>query len=94
MTRLQRLSRDAALECGIDFYFDQAAADHACDFFPTFLRHSIGKWAGQPFELQEWQRVEVVEELFGWRRVDNGFRRYRIGYIEVPKKNGVLALAA
>jgi phage terminase large subunit-like protein len=94
VTRLQRLSRDEALECGADFFFDQIAADHACEFFPTFLRHTIGKFAGRPFELQEWQRVEVVEELFGWRRVDNGFRRYRIGYIEVPKKNGKSTLLA
>src|SRR5688572_9135169 len=56
-------------------------------FFLKFLRHSKGQWAGKPFELLDWQWDRIVARLFGWKRAD-GTRRYRRGYIEVPKKNG------
>ena len=62
-------------------------------FFRRFLRHSKGQWAGKPFELLDWQWAEVVAPLFGWKRKD-GTRRFRRGYIEVPKKNGKSTLFA
>jgi phage terminase large subunit-like protein len=74
-------------------WFDEKAALHVCDFFRRFLRHSKGQWAGQPFELLEWQRLGIVYPLFGWRRAD-GRRRFRLAYIEVPKKNGKSSLCA
>lgn len=75
------------------FYFDSAAADRVCDFFRECLRHSKGQWAGQPFELLEWQREKIIRPLFGWKRAD-GTRKYRKGYVEVSKKNGKSTLAA
>ena len=72
-------------------YFDLAAAERVRTFFARFLRHSKGEWAGKPFELMPWQWNDVVAQLFGWKRAD-GSRRYRRGYIEVPKKNGKSAL--
>jgi phage terminase large subunit-like protein len=74
-------------------WFDLAAAERVRTFFRRFLRHSKGKWAGQPFELLDWQWQDVVAPLFGWKRAD-GTRRYRRGYIEVPKKNGKSTLFA
>lgn len=68
-------------------WFDLHAAERVRTFFRKFLRHSKGQWAGQPFDLLEWQWQEVVAPLFGWKRPD-GTRRFRRGYIEVPKKNG------
>ena len=35
----------------------------------------------------DWQWEQIIAPLFGWKRQD-GTRRYRRGYIEVPKKNG------
>jgi phage terminase large subunit-like protein len=67
--------------------FDIAAAERVRTFFVKFLRHSKGQWAKKPFELLEWQWRDVVAPLFGWKRAD-GTRRFRRGYIEVPKKNG------
>ena len=93
-TRLPRLSRSEAAEQGKSFYFDPAKAQHAVDFFERFLVHSKGKFAGQPFTLLPWQKHDVIEEIFGWMRVDNNTRKFRVGFIEVPKKNGVLAPAA
>ncbi|MFO8012109.1 MAG: terminase TerL endonuclease subunit [Phycisphaerae bacterium] len=75
------------------YTFDLKAAEHVRQFFVQFLRHSKGQWAGQPFELLDWQWREVVGPLFGWRRPD-GLRRYRQAYVEVPKKNGKSTLCA
>jgi phage terminase large subunit-like protein len=73
--------------------FNEALALHAVDFFPKFLRHSKGQWAGKSFELIAWQRDELLMPLFGWVRAD-GTRRYRRVFIEVPKKNGKSTLAS
>lgn len=73
--------------------FDIGRAEHIVEFFPAFLRHSKGQWAGQPFELLDWQRDDVIMPLFGWVR-ENGRRRYSRAYVEIPKKNGKSTLAA
>ncbi|MCG3134589.1 MAG: hypothetical protein HMLKMBBP_01903 [Planctomycetes bacterium] len=75
------------------YHFDAAAADQACDFFPTFLRHVKGDFAGRPFELLPWQRDLIVRPLFGWKRAD-GTRRFRKAFLEVGKKNGKSGLAS
>ncbi len=46
-------------------WFDHAATSAACSFFPRFLRFTEGEWAGKPFELQPWQRDQVIRPLFG-----------------------------
>ncbi len=74
-------------------YEDGGKAMHAARFFSDHLRHSAGEWAGQPFVLLDWQRDDVIMPLFGWMRAD-GTRRYRMGYIEVPKKNGKSTLGS
>lgn len=74
-------------------WFDTAAAQRVCTFFETFLRHSKGQWADEPFKLLKWQAEDVVKPLFGWMRAD-GTRRYRTSYIEIPKKNGKSTMCA
>lgn len=73
-------------------YFDEFAAEHAVAFFPRYLRHTKGRWAGQVFELLAWQRI-VVRAVFGWKRAD-GTRRFRTLYIEIGRKNGKTGFAA
>ena len=76
-------------------YFDAAAAEHAvafCEQFLTHTRNSVGAKQGDPLVLQEWQR-DYLRRLFGWRR-SNGSRRYRVSYVEIPKKNGKTTLCA
>lgn len=73
--------------------FSERHAEHVAEFFRRFLRHSKGQWAGEPFELLDWQRDDVIYPLFGWLRPD-GRRRFRRAYIEIPKKNGKSTLAA
>jgi phage terminase large subunit-like protein len=77
-----------------EFYFDEQAAQLAIRFFERLLHHSKGEWAGQPFLLEEWQRDEIIRPLFGWKRRDNGTRRYRTAYIEIPRKNGKSTMSA
>jgi len=69
------------------YRFDLKSAERVRTFFHKFLLHSKGQWAGKPFELMDWQWREIIAPIFGWLRPD-GTRRYRRGYIEVPKKNG------
>lgn len=55
-------------------------------FFEKILRHSKGQNAGKPFTLLPWQH-HVMRELFG-RLNPDGTRQHRVGYIELPKKQG------
>lgn len=86
-------------EAGGTYHFDHALADRVCDFFPRFCSHSKGSlagkgsWAGQPFELLDYQKALILRPLFGWVRQD-GTRRFRKAYIEIPKKNGKTQLIA
>jgi phage terminase large subunit-like protein len=73
-------------------WFDERAAEHVCAFFPRYLRHTKGRWAGQPFFLLPWQR-SGLRAAFGWKRAD-GSRRFRIVWCEIPRKNGKTGLAA
>lgn len=68
------------------YYFDKALARAAVDFFPRFLRFTLGEWAGRPFVLAPWQAHHTAQ-IFGWRKRD-GSRRYRKVRGFVPKKNG------
>lgn len=70
------------------FYFDRAAADRAEQFFPTFLTHHIGAFAGQPFRLLPWQTKLLTRPLFGWKRAADGLRRFRKVFLFAPKGSG------
>lgn len=74
-----------------DVYFDTEAADRVIQFF-SFLKHSKGEWAGTAFVLEMWQKF-IISQLFGWKTGD-GLRKYRIGYIEVARKNGKTTLVS
>ncbi len=72
--------------------FDKVAADRAIRFFPTVLRLNGGEFEGQPFELLDWQKF-IVGSLFGWKGAD-GWRRFRVAYVETAKGSGKSPLAA
>lgn len=74
-------------------FFDVKDSERVIRFFPKFLRHSKGQWAGKPFYLLPWQENGILKPLFGWKRSD-GYRRFRTAYIEIPKKNGKSTLCA
>lgn len=72
--------------------YDPIAAGHAVEFIETFCCHVKGKLSGKPLLLERWQK-DIVKTLFGWK-LENGNRRYRKAYIEVPRKNGKSTLMA
>jgi len=74
-------------------WFDVDAGLHAVNFIETYLRHSKGRFAREPFILEPWQRDEIIMPLFGWKNAD-GFRRFRMAYISTAKKNGKSTLGA
>lgn len=75
-----------------DIYFDEDAADRIFRFF-TLLPHVKGEWAlntrehpRQTIELSLWQKF-VLGSVFGWKRTEDGLRRFRKVYEEVARKN-------
>lgn len=68
------------------YTFDQSRAEHICKFI-ELLPHIEGEWArkGLKITLEPWQCF-LLTTIFGWVD-DNGLRRYRTVYIEVPRKN-------
>ena len=75
-----------------DCYFDEDAAQFAIDFIETCCTFTKGKWKGQPFILEDWEKA-IVANLWGWKRPD-GLRRYRECLLYVPRKNGKSEFAA
>lgn len=76
------------------YWYDEASADAAVAFFPRFLRLTVGEFYNRPFVLAPWQELDVVRPLFGWKRVEDGTRRYRRCYVWIPRKNGKSEFAA
>ena len=74
------------------FRFDEAKAARAVEFFAQFLKHQKGLKAGEAFALLEWQ-THLLATVFGW--VDEeGRRRYRRVWLEIPRKNGKSTLSS
>ena len=71
--------------------FDEEKAKRTVDFI-NCLKHTKGKWRGQPFELLPWQET-IIRDVFGTVK-ENGYRQYNTAYVEIPKKNGKSELAA
>ena len=79
------------------YWFDESRAQHFFDFVKEYGTLTEGAFAGQPFELQTWQRLDCGR-VFGWLGESPEWgqpvRRFRYWYEELPKKNGKTPLAA
>jgi phage terminase large subunit-like protein len=87
----ERHLRDLELGQLRGLWFDHEEAERVYRFFRG-LKHSKGEWAGESFELADWQMF-IVGSAFGWKRAD-GTRRFRTIYSEVARKNGKTTLVA
>jgi phage terminase large subunit-like protein len=66
-------------------------ADNLCAFVER-LPHVKGALAGEPIHLEPWQ-VFILTSVFGWVK-DDGKRRFRRSYIEVPRGNAKSTLSS
>jgi phage terminase large subunit-like protein len=71
--------------------FSDARADRAVKFFES-LKHTKGRFYGQPFTLLPWQK-QIIRDVYGTVS-EQGFRRIKYAYLEIPKKNGKSELCA
>lgn len=80
--------------------WDSAEADRAMKFF-GLMRHWKGReWGGKLIKWEPWQEHIILRPLFGWYiRVQRPeglrlIRRYRVAWIEIPRKNSKTTTAA
>ena len=101
----QRFMRDLERQAseGFPFAFDEAAGARACTFI-ELLPHIKGQWAKPEYvegvglqhgriHLKDWQ-ICIVIQLFAWKHITTGLRRFRRLYEEVARKNAKSTLAA
>lgn len=67
--------------------------NHAIEFVENFCKHSKGKWAGQPVDLELWQKAYVAA-TFGFIHKVDQIRKYREVLLVVARKNGKSTLSA
>lgn len=88
----QRHLDDIANGAARGLRFDRKTALRAIGFFRDVLRLNGGDFEGKPFDLLAWQQF-IVGSLFGWFGAD-GYRRFRVAYVETAKGSGKSPLAA
>jgi phage terminase large subunit-like protein len=85
------------------YRYDAARGARVC-LMLELLPHVKGRWKSRTIVLEAWQ-IFLVMTLFSWVfsteahadqtiRDKDGTRRFRIGYVEVPRKNAKSTLAA
>lgn len=67
------------------FRFSEWHANDVCDFIEK-LPHVEGVWQDPNIVLEPFQ-IFILVCVFGWRRKDNGYRRFTVVYEEVARKN-------
>lgn len=84
--QLEDLTRD-----NFAYQFDVERAEMVCRFVER-MPHTKGRWVGKTIFLEPWQ-IFFITTVFGW--VDAlGNRRFKMGYLEVARKNAKSTLAA
>lgn len=90
--QLQDLQRPVSAEW--PYIFDAELAERPCRFI-ELLPHIKGKWAreGRLIELEDWQCF-IITTVFGWVHNVTRLRRFKEGYVEVPRKNAKSTLSS
>ena len=87
----ERQVKDLNRQRGFPYMYDVSRGAKVCAFV-ELLPHIKGALAGQPIKLEPWQ-VFIIMTVFSWVKED-GSRRFRRVYIEVPRGNGKSALSS
>lgn len=85
---------EASRDPDYPYEFDHEKANRPVRFI-ELLPHVEGKWAakGLKIVLEPWQKY-VICSIFGWVKKTDGYRRCKLAYCCVPRKNGKSALSA
>ena len=70
-----------------DYYYDCSDADLRIEFIETFVKHTKSPFNGMPFLLELWEKA-VIEAFYSFKRVKNGFRRFKKLILLIARKNG------
>lgn len=76
---------------GFPYIYDANKGARVCAFI-ELLPHIKGPLAGKPIQLEPWQ-IFIIMTVYSWVKED-GSRRYRRSYVEVPRGNGKSALSS
>lgn len=68
------------------YYFDEEAADKAVRFFEKMLVYG-GTMGNKPFVPMQWEKDLIIRPFFGWKKKENGLRKYNKIFLYVPRKN-------
>ncbi|HDR6130111.1 TPA: terminase large subunit [Bacillus anthracis] len=75
------------------YEYNPKRANHAMEFIENFCKHSKGKWAGKPIDLELWKKA-FIGSLFGFIHKIDGTRKYREALLIVARKNGKSTLSS
>lgn len=75
------------------FIFDIKKANRPIEFIEKFCRHSKGKWANQPIQLELWQKA-LIQAMYGFVDSETGLRKYKKVVLFIGRKNGKSTLAS
>ena len=75
------------------YEYSSKRANHAIEFIENYCKHSKGKWAGKPIELELWQKA-FIAATFGFVHKIDGTRKYREVFLVVGRKNGKSTLSS
>ena len=78
-----------------DVWFDLDRANEMMDWVESFVYHTDGELAGQPFLLEPWEKF-IYSWIYGWMHINEKGQEVRVTretYIQIPKKNGKTLLA-
>lgn len=70
-----------------EYEFDKEKASKVCRFCELCPHIEGRQFVGKRLKMEPWQ-IWHLTTIFGWVRKDNGIRRFKRVYIEVPKGNG------
>lgn len=73
-------------------FWDVDEANKSIRYFRNVLKLNGGEFEGRPFNPLPWQCF-IIGSLFGWKAKD-GYRRFRVAYVETGKGSGKSPLAA
>lgn len=91
--RIYRKLVDDIHDQNSEYEYSPKRANHAIEFIENYCKHSKGKWAGKPIDLELWQKAYLAA-MFGFVHKIDQTRKYREVLLIVARKNGKSTLSS